>query len=783
MPPGRDGPRIDRRAVVSRHNVVRTSTGHSYPVQVGNGGFAFGADITGLQTFLPFNTMSEWGWYSQPLPPGEKPSDFQGTVLDVHGRPVRYPFVTSGASTTQQELSDWLRANPQRINLARVGLRLVTGDGWDATIADVTAVRQELDLWTATLDSRFAISGEQVRVRTCCHPDLDALAVRIDSPLAGDGRLSAYIDFPYVDESEGSLYVGVWDQADAHQTSLRRLAPGRAVITHHLGGLDDTTYEVHVRWEPPAALHAPRHLPLTIVSARYGTAGHWVDVTGKLRALVQDDTLSATAGSALAGSDPAPGQPKVLEISYTYGAGRHAERIPDNGQVLIGWLAVKHRYVLTAGPGNRLDVVYSFRPRKPEVCPAPAGSPEGTPPAAAIFAVCGRRWPEFWQSGGAIDLSGSTDPRWRELERRVVLSQYLEAANEAGCLPPQENGLLNRNWWGKFHMEMYWWHSAHWALWNRWQFLDCSLGIYRTFLPSSRARARGQGYLGARWPKMTDWRGRQSPGEINVLLIWEQPHPMLFAELDYRAHPTGETLRKWQDVLFAAADFMASYAFWDEPSQRYVLGPPMYPMSENTDPLVTENPAFELSYWRTGLRIAQAWRERLGLERNPWWDDVLARLAALPVQDGYYVTYEGIPDMWTEYNSQHPGLVGVYGWLPGDGVDLGTFRRTAERVFADWQADTLFGWDFPMMAMAAARMGRPDLAVGTLLTADKGFQFDDTGLSTIPYAEPYFPSNGSLLYAIAMMCAGWDGAPERNAPGFPADGTWDVRWEGLARAL
>jgi hypothetical protein len=50
--------------VVSRHNVVRTSADQAYPVQVGNGGFAFGADITGLQTFAAFNTMSEWGWYS-----------------------------------------------------------------------------------------------------------------------------------------------------------------------------------------------------------------------------------------------------------------------------------------------------------------------------------------------------------------------------------------------------------------------------------------------------------------------------------------------------------------------------------------------------------------------------------------------------------------------------------------------------------------------------------------------------------------------------------------------
>ncbi len=33
-----------------------------------------------------------------------------------------------------------------------------------------------------------------------------------------------------------------------------------------------------------------------------------------------------------------------------------------------------------------------------------------------------------------------------------------------------------------------------------------------------------------------------------------------------------------------------------------------------------------------------------------------------------------------------------------------------------------------------------------------------------------------------MMAAGWDGAPKRHAPGFPDDGNWNVRWEGLSPA-
>ena len=44
------------------------------------------------------------------------------------------------------------------------------------------------------------------------------------------------------------------------------------------------------------------------------------------------------------------------------------------------------------------------------------------------------------------------------------------------------------------------------------------------------------------------------------------------------------------------------------------------------------------------------------------------------------------------------------------------------------------------------------------------------------------PANGGLLYATAMMAAGWDGAPKRNTPGFPDDGRWQVRWENLRPA-
>jgi hypothetical protein len=63
---------IDRRKVVQSFNVRRVASGAT-PLQVGNGEFAFGVDVTGLQTFKPFNTLSTWAWHNFSLPttPGQ----------------------------------------------------------------------------------------------------------------------------------------------------------------------------------------------------------------------------------------------------------------------------------------------------------------------------------------------------------------------------------------------------------------------------------------------------------------------------------------------------------------------------------------------------------------------------------------------------------------------------------------------------------------------------------------------------------------------------------------
>ncbi len=169
------------------------------------------------------------------------------------------------------------------------------------------------------------------------------------------------------------------------------------------------------------------------------------------------------------------------------------------------------------------------------------------------------------------------------------------------------------------------------------------------------------------------------------------------------------------------------------------------------------------------------WRERLGLSRDLKWDDVLKKLSPLPQEEGLYVTHEKIDSMWTKYNFEHPALIGTYGMLPGDGVDTACFKKTLEKVVSVWNFNRTWGWDFPMISMAAARTGNPGLAIDMLL--HNNFKFDEHGLANGgPF--PYFPSNGALLTAVAMMTAGWDGC-ETNVPGFPKDGNWIVHYENF----
>ncbi len=686
---------MDRYRIVARHAVHRTTADPLEPLSVGNGEFAFTVDVTGLQTFPEFHadgihlgTQAQWAWHTAPNPQEFVLEDSYEDHQSGDGRTVAYAVTGPGfddpaGSGRRKEARRWLRENPHRIDLGRIGL--IRADGTALRIDELAGISQRLDLWRGRIESRFELDGSVVEVTTCCDPELDVVAVRVESALLAKGDLAISVRFPYAvgDWSDPTD----WSSIERHHTDVE-LQGNRAHLTRVL---DADVHHVALEWSHGARLKQTATHELVLHADGFG----------------------------------------VLELSAGFS-------------------------------------------------PTPLGPSHDS--VADTLSAADQHWAEFWATGGLIDFSDSTDPRAAELERRVVLSQYLTAVHCAGSTPPQETGLVPNSWRGKFHLEMHWWHAAHFTLWNHAHLLERSISWYERILPVAQETACRQGYQGARWPKQVGPEGRESPSDIGAVLIWQQPHLIYLAELLWRVRPTRQTLERLARLVFESAAFMASYATWEASPGRYSLGPPLASAQEKAfrDRAVSRNPAFELSYWAWGLEQAQTWRDRLGLPRVPLWDSVARGLAPLPVRDGRYVELEH-PETRPE---GHPTMLGALGFVPETGrVDVDTMRSTLRYVMDRWEWDDTWGWDYPLMAMTACRVGEPELAVDALLLDAPKNHYLANGHNFQRPADLrlYLPGNGGLLYAVAMMAAGWDGAPERSAPGFPADG-WHVRHEGLSPA-
>src|SRR5439155_9664885 len=350
---------IDRIALVRRHNPVLTELDPASPLSVGNGEFAFTADVTGLQTFddaylktTPLCTMSQWAWHRDPRPADLPP--LRLTDYDAHGRSVGYATDSRGQEATFK----YLRENPHRVDLGRIGFSLHTRDGRLAAPADLRDVRQELHLFAGFLETHFRIDDNVADVRTCCHPTRDAIAVDLYGPLLHNNFVSIVLRFP---GPSPAVAAAEWDHPVRHATVPMQSDARSARFERRL---HDDHYYVSLAWS--------------------------------------DGTL---------------------------------QRRND------------HEWELVPRPGSdRFWLWCEFAPTAEKLA-EPLD-------ADATFAATGRHWQDFWMTGGAVELSASKDPRWKELERRIVLSQYLTAINCAGSLPPAETGLTCNSWYGKFHLEM-----------------------------------------------------------------------------------------------------------------------------------------------------------------------------------------------------------------------------------------------------------------------------------------------------------------------------------------
>lgn len=427
-----------------------------------------------------------------------------------------------------------------------------------------------------------------------------------------------------------------------------------------------------------------------------------------------------------------------------------------------------HRWVLSADGGALRGVVDL----------APVLGREVLEDAEAVFDRSAREWESFWRSGAALDLSGSTDERALELERRIVLSQYQTKVHSSGSTPPQETGLICNSWGGTFHLEMHWWHAAHFPVWGRPELLERSLAWYRDILPVAQQIAADQGFRGARWPKHVGPEGVESPNVIGPLLLWQQPHVISYAELIRMGSADPAAVReRYRLLVDETAAFLASFALVGSDG-AFHLPPPLMPAQEVYGARDTWDPLFEVTYVRWALETALAWRRADGREEPAEWAAVAAGLRPVVSEDGHYDAVQNPPR--TMYRD-HPSMLGALGVVPDVGaLDHGAMLRTLERACEQWDWRSAWGWDFPMIAMCATRLGRSDIALDALLRGEAKNTYLANGHNQqVPHRMPlYLPGNGGLLMAAALLFGGWvDGEESPQRVELPAG--WVAAVEGF----
>lgn len=724
---------IDRREVVTRNNPKVNAVDSLGSLSVGNGHFATTVDVTGLQSYplyykkgVSLCAQSDWGWHSYPNREGYTVEETWGEKDLGHGHKELYAVQHRDKATRGYGASEYYRINPHRLNLGAAGILITDKKGNQVPITALTDIDQTLDMWAGVITSSFKAMGQPVEVQTVAHPNASALSAKVVTPLFIKGNACITFSFPYpsgghVDDASN------WNADDKHSTEIVCQGENSALLKRTV---DETVYYARISWEGTADLvKKAAHQYALVFGAPKGKA-----------AKILDPTIAFT-------------------IEYTQ-----------------------------------------------DLNEAAAGAFNSTLAAADAY------WRNYWNTGAIVDFSQCTDERAKEIERRVVLSQYLTAVNCQGNTPPQESGLTLNTWFGRPHLEMTWWHTIDFSLYGHEEVLARVLDWYNSPIVYNKAKeiARRQGFNGIRWMKMTDpWAG-ESPSNVGSFLLWQQPHYIYFAEEMYRhavgpcasdcnaqAKMVGAVLDKYGQYVDETAQFMADYCTYDSVSGKYnLIGATA--LQETMSWQYAYNQPFELAYWRYGLIVAQQWRERRGLERVKKWDDIIENIAPLPERDGIYLAGVARVEEDEKYRTltttDHPAVLAACGMLPQLEVQDKTYangnlsplfsydkmRDTYKWVMKNFDFADMWGWDFGVLAMSAARLGLQEEAVQALVLPvqkntylNNGHNFQNDRLKI------YLPGNGAIMESVAMMCAGWEGCPNVKNPGFPQNGKWNVRWEGL----
>jgi hypothetical protein len=90
---------------------------------------------------------------------------------------------------------------------------------------------------------------------------------------------------------------------------------------------------------PPAAVRPRPPMggnpgQLNIISATYGSGNRNRDVTGRLQSMIRNGRLSTIVNNTTMGTDPAPGAPKSLRVSYSVGRAATQQVVVQEGRQL-----------------------------------------------------------------------------------------------------------------------------------------------------------------------------------------------------------------------------------------------------------------------------------------------------------------------------------------------------------------------------------------------------------------------------------------------------------------
>ena len=230
---------IDRPALVARNNPHLYQIDTMASLTVGNGCFAFTADVTGLQTFpelyskgVPLGTMSDWGWHSFPNTENYRREEYLKSFDFGHGHEEVYACQLK--DPRGKGASDYFRVNPHRLHLGIIGFEGLEASG-------IERIDQTLDMYDGVLRSSFEYEGSAVKVLSSCDPDKDMVAFSIGNP----ARTPVVLRFPYPTGAHADDAMD-WTRDELHQVAVLSDADGVAVLSH---SLDQTTYYVKLSYQ------------------------------------------------------------------------------------------------------------------------------------------------------------------------------------------------------------------------------------------------------------------------------------------------------------------------------------------------------------------------------------------------------------------------------------------------------------------------------------------------------------------------------------------------------